>query len=106
MLGDLLTVNTYDNSERTFIALGDLLTVKAYDKSEHTFNVLGVLLNRQHLTPSAPSTCSASCLPSTPNPERTFNVLGDLLTVNTYDTQAHLHRARQPVDRRAAGERR
>jgi hypothetical protein len=28
-------LNTYDNSERTFIVLGDLLTVKAYDKFEH-----------------------------------------------------------------------
>ena len=36
-------LNTYDNSERTFIALGDLLTVKANNKLEHTFNVLGVL---------------------------------------------------------------
>ena len=25
MLGDLLTVNAYDNSERTFIVLGDLV---------------------------------------------------------------------------------
>ena len=55
-------LNTYDNSERTFIALGDLLTVKAYDKSERTFNVLGVMLTvNTYDTPSAPSSCSATC---------------------------------------------
>ena len=31
--------------------------------------------------------------------EHTFNVLGVMLTVNTYGTRAHLQRARRPVDR-------
>ena len=38
------------------------MTVKAYDKSEHTFNVLGDLLTvNTYGTPSAPSSCSATC---------------------------------------------
>ena len=42
--------------------LGVMLTVKAYDKSEHTFNVLGVMLTvNTYDTPSAPSSCSATC---------------------------------------------
>ena len=62
MLGDLLTVNTYDNSERTFIVLDDLVDRQHLRHPERTFNVLGVMLTvSTYDTPSAPSSYSATC---------------------------------------------
>ena len=43
MLGDLLTVNAYDNSERTFIVLGDLVSDREFvlPVSDHTRTSVG-----------------------------------------------------------------
>ena len=56
MLGDLLTVNAYDNSEHTFIVLGDLVDRQHLRHPERTLNLLGVILTvNTYDTPSAPS---------------------------------------------------